>query len=145
MKSHALVNTILGPASQVGTVHGGSVVRVAGSLHISGDVCADVVAEGSVVISADARVQGNVTAVSVIVGGIVLGDIAAAEKVTMLSTSVVLGNVTTGCIRIDDGAVLSGRVSNQIGGAEQPAAPKNEVMESKLEAKHHANVAGGGV
>lgn len=125
MKTSAPINTILGPASYVGvsrlgeSLNGGGsgsvypAIRVAGSLHISGDVRANVSAEGSVVVSGEARIRGNVTSDIVIVGGIVIGDITASETVTLLSGSVVLGNVSVGKaggVRIDEGAVFTGTV-----------------------------------
>lgn len=113
-----LINTILGPDSAVGLPPTDVIpqFKVAGSLHISGDVRANVTAEGNVVISADSRVQGSVTASSVLAGGIVDGDIVAPEGVTLLSTAVVLGNITTSALRIDEGAVLCGGVSRAAGG-----------------------------
>lgn len=125
MKPHALINTILGPASAVGLPpsHAGAgaresamnpVVRVAGSLQVAGDVAADVVAEGDIVISSEARIRGNVTASSAIIGGIVKGNVVSPEGVTLLSSAVVLGDVATHHLRIDDGAVLTGRVTSDI-------------------------------
>lgn len=107
----ALVNTILGTASSIKGVKGQqTLVSVAGSLHISGDVMADIRAESDIVISAEARIEGNVEAENVIVGGIVLGSIKAREGVTLLSTAVVLGDIETIAVRLDEGAVLSGNV-----------------------------------
>lgn len=112
-----LMNSILGPASQVGVPspdgkpQASPLVRVAGSFHIDGDVCADVTAEGNVIISGEARIKGNIKAQSVIIGGIVLGNIIAPDGITLLATSVVLGNVTTKHLRMDEGALLTGKVA----------------------------------
>lgn len=121
MRSSIPMNTILGPASEIGVPNGREssypVVRVAGSLHISGDVRANVSADGSVVIGGEARIRGNIMAESVIIGGIVLGDIIASDGVTLLSTSVVLGNIAVGkvgTVRVDDGAVLTGTVKKEM-------------------------------
>lgn len=118
------MNTILGPDSEIGeeipskSGRGASypIIRVAGSLHISCDVRANVSAEGSIVIAAASRVRGSVGAYGkggIIIGGIVQGNVVANDGVTLLSTAVVIGDIQVGkkcALRIDEGAVLVGQI-----------------------------------
>lgn len=116
--SYRSINTILGPDSSIGLPSSSSPAsypaipsfKVAGSLHINGDVRADITADGNVMISASSRVQGSVAAAAVIVAGIVEGSITGTESVTLSSSSVVLGDVATRALKVDEGAVLCGRV-----------------------------------
>jgi len=97
------VNTIVGP----GALINGN-VTVAGFLRIDGDIDGNVQAQGRVIIGEDARVRGNIHAVSVSVGGIVQGDIIAPDYVVILSSGMVIGSVLTKKLRVDDDVILHG-------------------------------------
>jgi cytoskeletal protein CcmA (bactofilin family) len=84
------INTIIGSGSGVfGNV------RVAGFLRVDGDIDGNLETTGKLIIGAKARIRGNVTAKSAVVGGIVEGNITAPEFVKLFQTSVVLGDVIT--------------------------------------------------
>ncbi len=97
------VNTIVGPGSFVD----GS-LSVPGFLRIDGDVNGNISTPGRVIIAEDARIRGNIHASSVSVGGMVQGDIIAPEEVVVLSSGLVLGEVLTKKIRLDENVFLHG-------------------------------------
>ena len=61
------------------------------------------------ILSADGRVKGNITAQSVIISGKVDGDIAVQGKLELLSTGKIAGNIVAASIVIDEGASFDGR------------------------------------
>ena len=60
-------------------------------------------------IDAGAEVEANVRAESVIVGGLVRGNIDASQRVEMLPSARIYGNVRTSTVRIDDGVAFEGK------------------------------------
>lgn len=97
------INTIIGVSSEVfGNV------SVAGSVRIEGDIHGNVSAEGNVQVGENARIKGDLSAKSAIIGGIVSGDITAKEGVHLLSHAVVLGDVIAKKVQIDDDVIFHG-------------------------------------
>lgn len=97
------INTIIGAGS---FVNGG--LNVPGFLRIDGDVNGDINTPGRVIIGENARIRGNIHALSVNVGGMVSGDIVAPDSVIILSTGLVLGDILTKKIRVDENVLLHG-------------------------------------
>ena len=63
---------------------------------------------GKLIIGENARIRGNVTAKSVVVIGIVEGDILAPEGIHLFSSAVVLGDVISRKIKADEKVVIEG-------------------------------------
>ena len=82
------INTLVGSGSFVK-----GDMKVNGFIRIDGDIDGNLETDGAVIISEKARFRGNLTAKSVIVGGIIIGDITAKEGVKLLSSSAVVGNI----------------------------------------------------
>jgi cytoskeletal protein CcmA (bactofilin family) len=61
-------------------------------------------------VSQGADVKATLHARDIVVGGLVEGALLAVERVELLATGEVHGDVTTPSLRIADGAVLKGRV-----------------------------------
>jgi cytoskeletal protein CcmA (bactofilin family) len=99
------INTIIG----TGTYIEGS-ISSAGFTRIDGALKGDLVVQGRVVIGESARIRSNIAGTAVTVGGVVLGDILANERVTVLSSAVVLGTIITCRIQIDEGSIVHGNV-----------------------------------
>ncbi|MDR2247546.1 MAG: polymer-forming cytoskeletal protein [Treponema sp.] len=99
------VNTIIGPNSSVyGDVETGGFTRVDGSLR------GNLSANGRVVVGEKARMKSNVSGTSVTIGGVVLGNILASEQIIILATALVVGDIITRRIRVDEGCLIQGRV-----------------------------------
>ncbi|PIE97956.1 MAG: cell shape determination protein CcmA [Treponema sp.] len=97
------VNTIVGPGA---FVSGG--ISAPGFLKIDGDVNGDIVSKGRVVVSETARINGNIRAAAVVIGGIVKGDIIAPEGVYLHSSAIVFGAVITKFLKVEENVLLSG-------------------------------------
>ena len=99
------VNTIIGPGTSVA-----GNIESAGFTRVDGNVLGDVKANGRVVIGERARMKSNISGTSVTVGGVVLGNVLASERIIILSTGLVMGDIITRRIQADDGCLIHGRV-----------------------------------
>ncbi|MCR5400219.1 MAG: polymer-forming cytoskeletal protein [Treponema sp.] len=97
------INTLIGNGS---FVQGD--LKVNGFIRIDGDIVGNLETDGNVIISEKARIHGNISAKSIIVGGIIIGDITAKEGIKLLSSSAVIGNIITHKIQMEDKVVFHG-------------------------------------
>jgi len=80
------------------------------SLRIKGKFEGEIDSLGRLIIDGDAVVNARrIRASSVIVGGVVRGDIEAVDRLEMLPSAKVYGNVRTSKLRIADGVVFEGK------------------------------------
>lgn len=68
----------------------------------------EVIADGSAKIGVGSVVVGNVTATSAVVAGAVNGDIDVKGPVIVDSTAVIMGNIKSRSVQINNGAVIEG-------------------------------------
>jgi cytoskeletal protein CcmA (bactofilin family) len=87
-----------------GKIVGGGDVRIAG--RFKGDVNVD----GNFRIDAGARLEGQVKASVVVVGGELQGNIDAAKHVDVLTTGVIVGDVKAASITVAAGSRMRGHV-----------------------------------
>jgi cytoskeletal protein CcmA (bactofilin family) len=79
------------------------------SLKINGSFIGSIDASGLLVIGEGAMVQANISAESIIISGTIKGDVFARDKVEMLTTGRVYGNIKAKKIKISDGVIFNGR------------------------------------
>jgi cytoskeletal protein CcmA (bactofilin family) len=77
-------------------------------LQIAGEFVGEIISEGFLYISETAVVRANIRAHTVIVGGQVTGNVVATERLEMLSTGKVNGNIKTAKLQIADGVIFDG-------------------------------------
>ncbi len=82
---------------------------IRGSMRIDGRFEGQALQVDQLQIGPKARVKTNIFATSVVVEGIVVGNISASRRILLLSTARVLGDVKTPELIIQDGVVLEGR------------------------------------
>jgi cytoskeletal protein CcmA (bactofilin family) len=87
-----------------GKIQGGGDVRIAGRFK------GDVIVDGNFRIDAGARLEGQVKASVVIVGGELQGNIDAAKHVDVLSSGVIVGDVKAASITVAAGSRMRGHV-----------------------------------
>lgn len=68
----------------------------------------EVISDGSVKVGVGSVVVGNVTATSAVVAGAVNGDIDVHGPVIVDSTAVIMGNIKSRSVQINNGAVIEG-------------------------------------
>ena len=97
------INTIIGGGS---AIKGN--LKINGFVRIDGDIDGNLETDGNVIIGEKARIRGNVNARAIIIGGIILGDVFAGESIKLLSSSVVIGDMVSHKVQIDDQALFHG-------------------------------------
>jgi cytoskeletal protein CcmA (bactofilin family) len=82
---------------------------IRGSLRIDGRFEGDALLVDQLQIGPKGRVKTNIIATSVVVEGVIMGNISASRRILLLSTARVLGDIRTPELIIQDGVVLEGR------------------------------------
>ena len=99
------ITTIIGPKTNViGNIESGGFTRV------DGNVLGDLRSKGSVVIGERARMKSNISGTSITIGGVVYGNVIASERLVVLSTGLIIGDIITRRIQADEGCLIHGRV-----------------------------------
>lgn len=83
-------------------------IRVEGTVRIDGRLEGDVHTKGQVIIGEDGLVQGTIAAGTVISSGRIRAKVTAVERVQLLKTAVLLGEVHTPILMMEEGAKLQG-------------------------------------
>ncbi len=86
-------------------------LEVQSSIRVDGRVKGSVKSSDTIVVGKDGVVEGDLTAKNVVVGGKVNGKIDATGRVVLESTSTFTGDLKTGKLVIDEGAVFDGQCS----------------------------------
>ena len=93
-------------------------VNFSGGLRVDGEVRGNIScsngAQGTLVISEKASVEGAVTVGHVVVNGTVIGPVCASESLELLSSARVTGDVEYHRIEMQQGAVIQGRMVHQV-------------------------------
>ncbi len=109
----------------MGTVKGN--VTVAGKLNITGNIEGDskadevfadgariigeVTSNGSIKVGQSSVIKGNMSATSAVLAGAVKGDIDVKGPVVLDSTAIIMGNIKSKSIQINNGAAIEGLCS----------------------------------
>ena len=102
-KSGVFINSIVGDGTRfVGDL------ELNGLLRIDGDFIGNIKTHGKVLIGKNGRAECTITADTVVIGGVVKGDIVSSGKVVILSTGMLIGNVSTPRLISEDGVILNG-------------------------------------
>ncbi len=102
-KNSMLINSIIGE-----NTHFRGDIRIKGLLRIDGDFEGSIKADSRVLIGKSGRVSCQIEADTVVVGGIVRGDLRVHSKVVLLSTCIVMGSIRTPRIIIEEGVLFHG-------------------------------------
>jgi len=104
-KGEFSVNTLLGLGTSVN-----GIIESAGFTRIDGTIQGDVNVKGRIVIGEQARLKSNVSGTMITVGGVVYGNILASERIVILASALILGDVITRRIQADEGCLIHGKV-----------------------------------
>ena len=88
-----------------------------GGLRVDGEVRGNISSEsgrdGTLVVSEKASVEGAISVGHVVINGVVIGPIVAAESLVLLPSARVTGDVEYHQIEMHQGAVIQGRLVHQ--------------------------------
>lgn len=132
-RSNAELNTIIGR----GSVFEGT-LQVQNSLRVDGRVQGNVQVGDSLIVGKEGEIDGEVRVRNAVIGGKVRDKVLANGKVVLEAKSVVLGEIRTSRLVIEEGAVFEGRcamsengphatISNQGGNSQRPGIRPMEV------------------
>ena len=119
------INTIIGKGSAIS-----GNMKVNGFIRIDGDIDGSLETDGNVIVGENARIRGDLTAKSVIIGGIIKGNIKAHESVKLLADAAVIGDVISRKVQVDGSAIIHGHCISIKDEAEFTAA-SGEYLQSK--------------
>jgi cytoskeletal protein CcmA (bactofilin family) len=103
-KVHEKIVTTLGKETNFN-----GILRFKESLKIDGRFEGEIESPGFLYIENGAVVKADIKVGSLIIGGVVRGNIEASERLEMLSTGKVFGNIRTAKLNIADGVVFEGK------------------------------------
>ena len=101
--SASFINTLVG--------HGSSFkgdVTVHGFFRVDGDFLGAIQTEGRILVSSSGRIKGSLTGRDIVIGGVVKGNIYATERISLLSTALVVGNLYAPRIQMEQGVLVEG-------------------------------------
>jgi cytoskeletal protein CcmA (bactofilin family) len=99
------INTIIGPGSMVR-----GDIEAPGFARIDGNVKGNLHAKGRVVVGESARMQSSITGTCVTIGGVIDGNILASERLIVLSTALIIGDIITRRMEAGEGCIIHGKV-----------------------------------
>ena len=101
--------TALGQLSVTGTIKGNA---KAAEVYAEGaQMNGDVISDGAVKVGQSTVIIGNITATSAVIAGAVKGDIDVRGPVILDSSAIVMGNIKSKYVQINNGAVIEGMCS----------------------------------
>jgi cytoskeletal protein CcmA (bactofilin family) len=99
----AFINSIVGE----GTRFRGE-LDLNGLLRIDGDYSGVIRTPDKVLVGKNGRAECSIYAGTIVIGGVVKGNIYASEKIIILTTGMVIGNITTPRLVVEEGVILDG-------------------------------------
>jgi cytoskeletal protein CcmA (bactofilin family) len=84
-------------------------LRFTTSVKLSGRFEGQIDSQGFLYIENGAEIRADIKARSIVVGGVVYGNMEASEKIIMLPSGRIHGNVRTAKLKIADGVLFEGK------------------------------------
>jgi cytoskeletal protein CcmA (bactofilin family) len=79
-----------------------------GSIRLDGEVKGDISSQSTVIIGENGKVNGQINAANISIGGKVVGTVRAKEKLTLDSKANLQGDIFTKIIAFESGAIFNG-------------------------------------
>jgi cytoskeletal protein CcmA (bactofilin family) len=83
-------------------------IRVEGTVRIDGRLDGDIHTKGQVIVGEDGLVQGTIAAGVVVSSGRIKATVTAVERVQLLKTAILIGEVHTPVLMMEEGAKIQG-------------------------------------
>lgn len=98
------IDTLIGPNT---TFEG--TIKAEGTVRINGNVTGEIIVTGNVIIGDSSTINGNITAGSAYISGIIHGNISTNDQLHLTPSSKIFGDIVVKNVIIDEGAVFNGR------------------------------------
>ena len=113
----------------------GGTFSTPGSARIDGVVEGSARVAGSLIVGSTGRIEGDVEADSIIIGGEINGDVTVQGKAELTATARVIGAIRTSLIVIDEKAVFQGKCDMNIATGKTKKRPAKSPKAGKKSAK----------
>jgi len=111
-KPQSKIDSLIGAGTRIeGNVTFSGGLRVDGE--IKGNVCAEKDAPSTLVISEQARIEGQIDVAHVVINGTVVGPVSATDSLELQPSARVTGDVEYHHLEMQQGAVVQGRLVHQ--------------------------------
>lgn len=104
IKEAEKVNTVLSDTTSFN-----GIMKFKTSLKINGKFNGEIISEGFLIVGERATVKANIKADSVVIAGEVKGNVEARERLELLSTGKLYGNIKTKKLKMADGVIFEGK------------------------------------
>ena len=104
-----------------------------GNIRLDGEVQGDISSEGVVIIGENGKVNGQINADSITIGGRVAGTVRAKDKVVLEAKANLKGDIVTKILSVDAGAVFNG--NTKMGDSINLGAPMDTLKQGDTPAK----------
>jgi cytoskeletal protein CcmA (bactofilin family) len=121
------MNTLVGS----GTVIEGK-LKVASSMRVDGRILGEVVCQDALLVGKTGVVEASIKVKSATIGGKVSGNVEAQDVVVLEGKSVLIGDVTTRKLIIEEGAVFNGTCHMEGEGVPKSAAASSGAPSGSL-------------
>jgi len=101
----------------IGTIKSSSSVRIEGKLD------GELICTADAIIGKSAVIKGNLQVNSVVIEGLIQGNVVAKDKIEMKSTAKVHGDINAKRLSVEDGVTFIGRSEVNPGGSGAASAP----------------------
>lgn len=101
-----------------------------GSIRLDGEVQGDISSQSTVIVGENGKVNGQINADSITIGGKVTGTIKAKEKVVLESKANLKGDIVTKILSVDAGAVFNGNTKMGDSGSFSPSTETSKSADS---------------
>lgn len=98
-------------------------VKTSGSVQMDGKLEGDLHSEGDTTIGKSAEVKGNLNVNSISISGAITGNITAKDRIQMLATARVQGDIKAKRLTVEDGVTFVGR--SEVNPSGQPISAAN--------------------
>ena len=85
-------------------------IKGEGSVVMLGTFEGDILLDGTLHVGPEARIDANISAASIVIAGVVRGNLAANTRVEILASGSLTGSVRSGSFTAADGAVVKGEL-----------------------------------
>jgi cytoskeletal protein CcmA (bactofilin family) len=103
-----------------------------GNIRLDGEVQGDISSQGVVIIGEFGKVNGQINAENITIGGKVTGTVKAKDKVVLESKANLKGDITTKALMVEAGAVFNGNTkmgdSGNIGSPIETSKPQDTTV-----------------
>lgn len=123
------IETIIGKNTSIkGTISSNGTIRIDGQFE------GDINTKGNIMVGDNAKITAQVKALNATIAGMITGNIEISEKLELLSTAQIYGDINAGTLIINGGAIFRG-VCETRQGMEQTGTKEENNKQLKLKAE----------